>query len=60
MSLTEQQTRLAAIIDTHVTHVIARDAGDEKPLVSLTDHMGTFKPLRDLSPGEDMNTRCPR
>jgi hypothetical protein len=60
MSLTEPQTRLAAVIDTHVTHVIALGGGDEKLLVSLADHMGTYKPLSDRSTGEDMNTRCQR
>ena len=60
MPLTEQQTRLAGTIDGHVQHVLARGGGDEELLVSLADHMGTFKQLMDMSTGEEMNALCER
>jgi hypothetical protein len=60
MPLTEQQTRLAATIDTHVTDVLAHGGGDEALLVTLADHMGTFKQLMDMSTGEEMNALCQR
>jgi hypothetical protein len=58
MLLTRHQTRLAAIIETHLTLVIACAGSDEELLVSLAEHMGTDTPLTDLSTGEDMYTRC--
>jgi hypothetical protein len=60
MPLTAQQTRLACTIDTHVKHVLAHGGGDEELLVSLADHMGTFKQLMDMSTGEEMNGLCQR
>ena len=60
MPLTEQQTELARAIDTHVTHVLAHGGGDEELLVTLADHMGTFKQLMDMSTGEEMNALCQR
>jgi len=58
MPLTAQQTRLAGTIDTPVTHVLAHGGGDEALLVSLADHMGTFKQLMEMSTGEEMNVLC--
>lgn len=60
MPLTAQQTRLAVTIDTHVKHVLAHGGGDKELLMSLADHMGTFKQLMDMSTGEEMNTLCQR
>jgi hypothetical protein len=60
MPLTDQQTRLAGAIDRHVRHVLAQGGGDEALLMSLTDHMGTFKQVMDLSTGEEMNALCQR
>jgi tRNA G37 N-methylase TrmD len=60
MPLTEQQTRLAGVIDRHVRHVLAQGGGDEALLMSLADHMGTFKQVMDLSTGEEMNVLCQR
>jgi hypothetical protein len=60
MPLTEQQTQLAGTIDRHVKHVLAQGGGDEELLMSLADHMGTFKQLMDLSTGEEMNVLCQR
>ena len=60
MPLTEQQTRLAGAIDRHVRHVLAQGGGDEALLLSLADHMGTFKQVMDLSTGEEMDALCQR
>ena len=60
MPLTAQQIRLAVAIDTHVTHLLAHAGGDEALLVSLADHMGTFKQLMDMSTGEEMHALCER
>jgi uncharacterized protein YhfF len=60
MPLTEQQTRLASIIDQHVKHVLAEGGGDEALLMSLADHMGAFKQLMDMSTSEEMNALCQR
>ena len=60
MPLTEQQTRLASTIDQHVKHVLAQGGGDEALLMSLADHMGTFKQLMDMSTSEEMNALCQR
>ena len=43
MPLTEAQTRLAVIIDTHVRESLAHGGGDEALLMSIADSMGTFK-----------------
>jgi hypothetical protein len=60
MPLTEQQTQLAGAIDRHVRQVLAQGGGDEELLMSLADHMGTFKQVMDLSTGEEMNALCQR
>jgi len=60
MPLTEQQTRLASIIDQHVKHVLAEGGGDEALLMSLADHMVAFKQLMDMSTIEEMNALCQR
>jgi hypothetical protein len=60
MPLTDQQTRLAATIDRHVKRILAQGGGDEALLMSLADHMGTFKQVMDLSTGEEMDMLCQR
>ena len=60
MPLTEQQMRLASTIDRHVKHILAQGGDDEALLMSLADHMGTFKRLMDMSKGEEMNALCER
>ncbi len=60
MPLTAQQTRLAVTIDTHVRQITAHGGGDEVLLVSMYDHMGTFKQLMEMSTGEEMNVLCQR
>ncbi len=60
MPLTEHQTRLAVTIDNHVKHVVASGGGDEALLVSLYDHMSTFKQLLDTCSREEMDQLCER
>jgi hypothetical protein len=60
MPLSEQQTRLAVTIDTHVKHVLAGGDGDEALLMSLADYMGTFKELLDTCTGAEIDTLCER
>ena len=58
MPFTAQQTRLAMMIDTHVTQVLADGGGDEGLLLSLADHMGTFKQLLETCTSEELNALC--
>jgi len=60
MPLTPEQTRLAVMIDTHVTQVLADGGGDEALLVSLADYMGTFKQLLEICTSEEINVLCDR
>jgi hypothetical protein len=60
MPLSEQQTRLAVTIDTHVTEVLAHGGGDEALLRSLADDMPTFKQLLDTCTGAEMDALCER
>ena len=43
MPLTEQHTRLARTIDTHVKQVLAPGGGEAALLLSLTDSMPTCR-----------------
>jgi len=43
MPFTTEQTRLAVMIDTHVTQGLANGGSDAALLQSLVDHMGPFK-----------------
>jgi hypothetical protein len=56
--LTAQKIRLAVTIDRHVNQVVANGGGDEALLLSMSDHMGTFKQLLDTCSGEDMDHLC--
>jgi hypothetical protein len=60
MPFTTEQTRLAVMIDTHVTQVLADGGGDEALLLSLADHMGMFKQLLETCTSEDLNALCDR
>jgi hypothetical protein len=60
MPLTALQTRLAETIDTHVRQVLAHGGGDEAVLLSMADHMPTFKQLLDTCTGEEMDLLCDR
>jgi len=60
MPLTEEQTRLAVILDTHVKEVLAHGGGDEALLRSMADYLGTFKQLLDTCTGVDMDALCDR
>src|SRR5262249_21766841 len=58
MPLSEQPTRLAIMIDTHVKQVLAGGGGDEVLLMSMADYMGTFKQLLDTCTGAGMDALC--
>jgi hypothetical protein len=58
MPLSAQQPWLACTIDTHAKPVIAYGEGDEEQVLSLADHMGTFKPLMEMSTGEEIKALC--
>jgi hypothetical protein len=60
MPFTAEQTRLAVLIDTHVTQVLADGGGDEALLLSLADSMGTFKHLLETCTSEELNALCDR
>lgn len=60
MPLTEEKTRLALTIDTHVREVLAQGGGDEALLLSMADYMGTFKQLLDTCTGAEMDALCDR
>jgi hypothetical protein len=60
MPLTEEQTRLAVIIDTHVREVLAQGGGDEALLMSMADSMGTFTQLLDTCTSAEMDALCDR
>jgi hypothetical protein len=60
MPFTAEQTRLAVLIDTHVTQVLSDGGGDEALLLSLADYMGTFKQLLETCTSEELNALCDR
>jgi hypothetical protein len=61
VSLTEQQTRLANFLDTHVQRITASGEVDDLALlVAMVDHMDTFKQLMDSSTAEEMDLLCER
>jgi hypothetical protein len=60
MPLSEQHTRLAVTIDTHIKHVLAGGGGEKTLLVSMADDMPTFKQLLDTCTGADMDALCER
>ena len=60
MPFTAEQTRLAVMIATHVTQVLADGGGDEALLLSLADSMGTFKQLLETCTSEELHALCER
>ena len=60
MPCTAQQTRLAVMMDTSVKQVLADGGGNEALLLSLADHMGTFKQLLEICTSEEINALCDR
>jgi len=61
MPLTEQQTRLATFLDTHVQRITASGAVDDLALlVAMSEYMDSFKQLMDSSTGEEMDVLCER
>jgi len=60
MPFTTEQTRLAVMIDTHVTLMLADGGGDEALLLSLADYMGPFKQLLETCTSAELNALCDR
>lgn len=58
MPLTEAQIRLVVSIDRHVNQTLASGGGGEALLVSMYDHMGSFKQVLDTCSPEDMDILC--
>ena len=58
MPLTSKQVQSATLIDKHVQQILAEGGGDEELLVSMYDHMGTFKQLLDNSTEQEINELC--
>ena len=58
MPLTDKQVRLAVIIDDPVKSILTKGGGDEELLVSMYDHMLTFKQLLDTSTEGEMSQLC--
>ena len=58
MPLTEQPIRLAVTIDRHVNQVLASGGGDEALLLSMDDHMGTFKQWLDTCSHGEIAILC--
>jgi hypothetical protein len=60
MALTETQIRLAVSIDRHVQQTLTSGGGGEALLVSMYDHMGSFKQLLDTCSPKEMDSLCER
>lgn len=60
MPLTEQKKRLARKRDRHVNRILANGGDDEDLLISMSDHMPTFKPLLDTCTKAEMNALLKR
>ena len=60
MQPTSEHHQLAKAIHDHVTHVVATGGGDEQLLVSMADHMSTFKRLLDTCSTAQMDALCDR
>ena len=59
MPLTDQQTRLASFLDTHVQRITAsREVDDLTLLVAMSDYLDTFTQLMDSSTSEEMDLLC--
>ena len=60
MALTDKQLGLARQIEEHVTKVVSDGGDDETLLLSMADHMGTFKQLIDTTNKGEMDELCER
>ena len=54
----KKKIRLATLIDKHVNQIIENGGDDEELLVSMYDHMGTFKQLLDSCTSGEMDELC--
>ena len=53
--LAPEKVALASEIDGHVQRVLANGGGDEELMLSMADHMGTFKQLLDSATKSEMD-----
>ncbi len=61
MPLTEKQTQLASVLDTHVQRITASGAVDDLVLlVAMAEYMDSFKQVMDCSTPEEMDLLCER
>jgi hypothetical protein len=60
MVLRKRQVTLAKRIDRHVKQVVAAGGDEEALLLSMAEHMGTFKELMDTSSAAEMDDLCER
>lgn len=61
MPLTDKQTHLATLLDTHVQRLTASaEVDDLTLLVAMSDYMDSFKQLMDSSTAEEMDLLCER
>jgi hypothetical protein len=61
MPLSEQQTRLASAIDTHMHRItVSREMDDLVLLVAMSEYMDSFKQVMDCSTEEEMDLLCDR
>ena len=58
MALSEKQLRTAGNIDRRVKQLLANGANDVEILVSMYDHMNSFKQVIDTTTEEEMNQLC--
>jgi hypothetical protein len=58
--LTEQHTRLALLIDTHVREMLAHDGSDEALRMAIVNDMGPCKPWLETCTDADMDGLCER
>jgi len=59
MPLTEQHTRLALLVDTHVREILAHSGSDEAIRMLMADAMGTLQWLETCTDA-DMDALCER
>src|SRR5215510_11194254 len=60
MPLTEQHTRLALLIDTHVRESLAHGGSDEAIRMAMADDMDTVKQWLETCTDADMDVLCER
>ena len=60
MALTDQHKYLAGKIEKHVNKILSRGGGDEELLMTMADHMATYKQIMNSTTEEELNDLCHR